>query len=88
MCAVLPNLPDRELLDMPAPVFEETEPVVLYFGTLSWQPNIEGLERILTSVFPEVRRRVPEARLVVAGVGASRALRPARGRDRGRGVSR
>ena len=59
---------------MPAPVFEETEPVVLYFGTLSWQPNIEGLERILTSIFPEVRRRVPEARLVVAGVGASRAL--------------
>lgn len=71
---ILPNLPDRALFDMPAPVFEETEPVVLYFGTLSWQPNIEGLDRILTSVFPEVRRRVPEARLVVAGVGASRGL--------------
>ena len=71
---ILPNLPDRALLDMPAPVFEGTEPVVLYFGTLSWQPNIEGLDRILTSVFPELRRRVPEARLVVAGVGASRGL--------------
>jgi len=72
---ILPNLPDRPLLDMPLPVFEETEPVVLYFGTLSWQPNIEGLERLLASIFPEVRRRIPEARLVVAGVGASRALR-------------
>ena len=71
---VLPNLPDRALLDMPAPVFEASEPVVLYFGTLSWQPNIEGLERVLTSVFPEVRRRAPEARLIVAGLGASRAL--------------
>jgi len=71
---ILRNLPDRALLDMQLPAFEETEPVVLYFGTLSWQPNIEGLERILTSVFPEVRRRAPEARLVVAGVGASRAL--------------
>ena len=72
---VLPNLPDRALLDMPAPAFEKTEPIVLYFGTLSWQPNIESLERILTSLFPEVRRRVPEARLVVAGVGASQGLR-------------
>jgi glycosyltransferase involved in cell wall biosynthesis len=71
---ILPNLPDRALFDMPAPEFEKTEPVVLYFGTLSWQPNIEGLERILASVFPEVRRRMPEARLMVAGVGASRAL--------------
>jgi glycosyltransferase involved in cell wall biosynthesis len=71
---ILPNLPDRALLDMPAPVFEASEPVVLYFGTLSWQPNIEGLERVLTSVFPEVRRRAPEARLIVAGVGASRGL--------------
>jgi len=71
---ILPNLPERVLFDMPAPMFEETELVVLYFGTLSWQPNIEGLERILTSVFPEVRRRMPEARLVVAGVGASPAL--------------
>jgi glycosyltransferase involved in cell wall biosynthesis len=59
---------------MPAPVFEKTEPIVLYFGTLSWQPNIESLERI-TSLFPEVRRRVPEARLVVAGVGASQGPR-------------
>ena len=71
---ILPNLPDPALLDLPAPVFETTEPVVLYFGTLSWLPNIEGLQRVLTSVFPEVRHRVPDARLVVAGLGASRAL--------------
>jgi glycosyltransferase involved in cell wall biosynthesis len=71
---ILPNLPDPALLDLPAPVFETTEPVVLYFGTLSWLPNIDGLQRVLTSVFPDVRRRVPQARLVVAGMGASRAL--------------
>ena len=71
---VLPNIPDRALLDTPAPSFSDSEPVVLYFGTLSWQPNIESLERILTSIFPAVRRQVPEARLIVAGVGASPAL--------------
>jgi polysaccharide biosynthesis protein PslH len=71
---LLPNIPDPALLEMPAPTFEGTSPVILYFGTLSWQPNIEGLERLLTSVFPLVRRKVTEARIVVAGAGASPAL--------------
>jgi glycosyltransferase involved in cell wall biosynthesis len=72
---VLPNIPDPALLDQPAPAFADTEPVILYFGTLSWQPNIEGLMRVLTSIFPAVRKTVPDARLIVAGAGASRALR-------------
>ncbi len=77
---VLPNLPDASLLEMPSLAFEASQPVVLYFGTLSWQPNIEGLERFITRVFPAVRRQVPEARLVVAGRDAPPALeRLARG---------
>lgn len=71
---ILPNIPDRALLDVPAPAFDRTEPLVLYLGTLSWQPNIEGVERFLSSVFPTVRKRVPEARLIVAGRGAPRSL--------------
>jgi len=71
---ILPNIPEPALLELPAPVFADTEPVVLYFGTLSWQPNIEGLVRLLASVFPDVRRKVPQARLVAAGAGASPAL--------------
>src|SRR5438093_2143943 len=69
---VLPNVPDRTFLNKPS--FADTEPVILYFGTLSWQPNIESLKRILTSIFPSVSRQVPDARLIVAGVGASPAL--------------
>jgi glycosyltransferase involved in cell wall biosynthesis len=71
---ILPNIPDRALLDVPAPRFERTEPLILYLGTLSWQPNTEGVERFLTSIFPTIRKRVPEARLVVAGHDAPRAL--------------
>jgi glycosyltransferase involved in cell wall biosynthesis len=71
---ILPNIPDPALLEMPPPVFTDTAPVILYFGTLSWEPNIEGLERLLTSILPAVRGEVPEARLLVAGVGASPAL--------------
>jgi glycosyltransferase involved in cell wall biosynthesis len=71
---VIPNIPDEELMAKPSPSFEATEPVVLYFGTLSWQPNIEGLDRYLTFGHKQIIKRVPEARLVVAGKGASPEL--------------
>jgi glycosyltransferase involved in cell wall biosynthesis len=70
---ILPNVPDprlaeRPLLD-PAP-----EPVLLFFATLSWPPNDEGLTRFITEGMPNVLERVPKARLVVAGSGASEEL--------------
>jgi exopolysaccharide biosynthesis WecB/TagA/CpsF family protein len=71
----LPNVPDRALLDLPALSYAGTEPVILYFGTLSWQPNIEGLTFFLGSVFPRVRCRVSDARFVIAGRGAPPRLR-------------
>jgi len=67
---VLPNLPDPALLERPALDFVDTEPVVFYFGTLSWPPNLEGLAYFLRSVFPRVRGRMPETRFVIAGTGA------------------
>lgn len=67
---LLPNLPDPGLLAGPALSFADSEPVVLYFGTLSWAPNIEGLERFLRDVLPMVRERAPQTRFAVAGRGA------------------
>ncbi|HSP55841.1 MAG TPA: glycosyltransferase family 4 protein [Dehalococcoidia bacterium] len=71
---VLPNLPEASLLDMPPLSFEDSQPVILYFGTLSWQPNIEGLERFIREIFPLVRKESPQARLLVAGRGAPAEL--------------
>ena len=70
---VLPNIPQTELLDLPSPSFAGSEQLVLYFGTLSWQPNIDGLLRFL-GILPFVRKRIPEAHLLVAGRGASQEL--------------
>ena len=67
---VLPNLPDPSLLERPPLSLAAGEPIILYFGTLSWPPNVEGIEYFLRSVFPTVRRRLPRARLVIAGKGA------------------
>lgn len=71
---VLPNIPDPALLALPALSFAATEPVIMYFGTLSWQPNIDGLERFITRILPLVTKRIPEAKLIVAGRDAPRSL--------------
>jgi len=71
---VLPNIPDATLLEEPAPSFKLTEPVVLYFGTLSWQPNIEGLQRYLSFGHKQIVKRAPASILLVAGKGASPEL--------------
>ena len=70
---ILPNVPDPGLLAR-----QELEPaagpVLLFYATLSWPPNAEGLERFISDVFPALLERVPKARFVVAGAGASDAL--------------
>ncbi|MEE8369873.1 MAG: glycosyltransferase family 4 protein [Dehalococcoidia bacterium] len=80
---VLPNLPDPTLLERPALSFAAAEPVILYLGTLSWPPNVEGLQHFLSSVFHLLRQRVPEARFVVAGKGAPAWLERLAGRTAG-----
>jgi glycosyltransferase involved in cell wall biosynthesis len=80
---VLPNIPDPRLLDLPTLEFGGAPPSIVYIGTLSWQPNIDGLERFLTSVFPLIRDRVPEARFLLAGRGAPKNLEALARKTRG-----
>lgn len=71
---VLPNVADPRLLERPT--LEPTrEPVVLFFGTLSWPPNAEGVERFLRYGSPRLATREPAVRVIVAGRGASERLR-------------
>jgi glycosyltransferase involved in cell wall biosynthesis len=72
---LLPNLPEQSLLERSGLSFGATEPTILYFGTLSWQPNLEGLEHFLRSVFPLVRQQIPDVRFVIAGKEAPSRLR-------------
>jgi glycosyltransferase involved in cell wall biosynthesis len=71
---VLPNVADPALLERPA-LEPPREPLVLSFGTLSWPPNAEGLERFLRDGVPPLRERVPAVAFVVAGHGADDRLR-------------
>lgn len=71
---VLPNLPDPSLLERDDLSLAAADSAILYFGTLSWPPNVEGLKYLLESVFPLVRERHPDVRLLVAGRGAPSRL--------------
>jgi len=43
------------------------EPRVVFSGSMDWQPNAEGVEWILSDVWPAVTKQVPQASLKVIG---------------------
>jgi glycosyltransferase involved in cell wall biosynthesis len=45
-------------------------------GTASWPPTAKAVERLLTEVWPRVRERRPQARLLLAGAGMERSAFP------------
>lgn len=65
----------------PAPL--DGPPLVGIIGTAVWSPTSVAVMRLVTRVWPLVRRRAPEARLAVAGrgMGALPGLTPAPGVD-------
>ena len=44
-------------------------PNLCYVGNLRWRPNVAGLDWFCREVWPKIRARVPEATVVIAGVG-------------------
>jgi glycosyltransferase involved in cell wall biosynthesis len=43
------------------------EPVVLFVGVMSYQPNAQAADTLVRDIWPIVRARVPHARLIIAG---------------------
>ncbi|MAY74670.1 MAG: hypothetical protein CMJ31_08180 [Phycisphaerae bacterium] len=74
---VLPNVPfasyERPDLD-PAPS-EAGNRSLLFVGSMSHNPNVDGLERFIARSWPLVREAVPDARLVIVGSGNIEAVR-------------
>jgi glycosyltransferase involved in cell wall biosynthesis len=62
---LVPNGVDDEMFAVPEAVPPADR--VLFFGTLSWRPNAEGLRRFVAEAWPRVRARRPGATLRIAG---------------------
>ena len=50
------------------------EPVVGLLGSMHWLPSRSAAERLITRIWPRVKRRLPGARLLVGGWNARRYL--------------
>jgi glycosyltransferase involved in cell wall biosynthesis len=46
---------------------QRREDAILFVGSLDWRPNLDAVRLLLGSIFPEVRRQCPNARLWIVG---------------------
>jgi glycosyltransferase involved in cell wall biosynthesis len=53
---------------------ERDRETILFLGALDWRPNQDALDLLLNRVFPEVRRQVPAAKLLIVGRNPAAAL--------------
>lgn len=64
------HLGNDALLDLPAPDVAHNAKRIFYAGTLSWEPNRDGLVWFIRECWNAIRQKEPEAELVVCGRGA------------------
>lgn len=68
---VVPLALDPTLYPMQPPV---QEPVVGLIGSMHWEPSRSAAERLITRIWPLVRKGVPQAKLYIAGWNAAKYL--------------
>ena len=51
------------------------QPVVSVIGSMNWHPSHSAAVRLLTRLWPEIKRRVPNARVQIVGWQARSALK-------------
>lgn len=69
------HLGNDELLNAPDIDLHTNKPEVYYAGTLSWEPNRDGLQWFLQKCWPLVLETNSEATLNICGAGADDALK-------------
>ncbi|MEA5575970.1 glycosyltransferase family 4 protein [Anabaena sp. UHCC 0451] len=50
------------------------QPIVGLIGSFNWTPSYTAAERLLTRLWPEIKRRVPHAKLQIVGLSAQDTL--------------
>lgn len=69
--SVVPLALDTHLYDMPP---RALEPVVGMIGSMHWEPSRSAAVRLITRIWPLVKRLVPQAKLLIAGWNAGQYL--------------
>jgi glycosyltransferase involved in cell wall biosynthesis len=69
------HLGDDQLLEQPDLTYEQTELVLLYIGTLSWEANIDGLVWFNKEIWPQLKANHPGIKWVIIGKHADGRLK-------------
>jgi glycosyltransferase involved in cell wall biosynthesis len=64
---VVPNGVDIRSIPYISHAFDPKRKTFLFVGNFSWTPNIEAVRTLLTSLWPVIFKKYPEAKLTVAG---------------------
>lgn len=80
-CRVTYHLGDETTLNRPPLDYEQTEPALLYVGTLTWEANVDGLLWFIEQVWPALGQTHPDLRLRIAGKQPDPRLREAAAQD-------
>jgi glycosyltransferase involved in cell wall biosynthesis len=67
---VVPVALESSLFDF-EPDDRTTEPTIGFIGSMNWHPGYAAAERLITRVFPLIRAKRPDAKLLIAGWQAS-----------------
>ncbi|OGK38410.1 hypothetical protein A3B02_00575 [Candidatus Roizmanbacteria bacterium RIFCSPLOWO2_01_FULL_42_14] len=78
----IPNAAGEDLLHIYAPIKKTIKPVFLYIGNYSWLQNVEGAQILMRSIFPLIKKIIPEASCIIAGQRAFEKL----GHESGYGI--
>ena len=63
---VVDNGIDRDYFEQAPPARRDPRSI-LFLGALDWRPNLDAVDLLLGSIFPQVRSAEPEARLLLVG---------------------
>lgn len=61
------HLGNDHLLELPNLEFRETEKAITFIGTLSWEPNIDGICWFLDNCWPSIKENHPDCKLYILG---------------------
>lgn len=75
------HLGNEELLALPKIDFEATELAFTFVGTLTWEPNIDGICWFLKEVWPKIMQKHAKAKLYIIGKSPDQRIQSAAMQD-------
>lgn len=71
---VIPNAAGDDLLNVYSENKRIAKPVFLYQGNFAWLQNVEAARILIRDIFPQIRKKLPEAECIIAGQKANKKI--------------